>query len=261
MTSNRDLLNHEIGTPPPSTIDIDALIVRQRRLVRLRQTGIGLSAAAMTLAVASVLVLLPRAGVTPPDENVGASPTKVVIPPAPNPRKAEADRLTSALQGLVEQALPGVTLGKAPATMPGERPADPLKFVDRGTYFSAAATVTDATGTGTIRVSVGKESTQFRSDGACMEGPYPLDVKFQCSVIHAADGTPIEKATSDIGDNHYRRFYVEIIRADGNAVSIEVTNGVITGDSPYAAQRPLPLLTLAQVVAMVQEPSLATTLP
>jgi hypothetical protein len=258
MTTNRDLLDREIGTPPPSTIDIDALIGRQRRLVRLRQTGIGLSTAAMTLAVGAVLVFVPRAGEAP--EKVGASPTKVSIPPAPDPRKAEATRLTEALQSLVEQAFPGATFAKAPVSMPGERPADPLKFVDHGTYFSAAAVVTDTAGTGTISISVGKESTQFRMDRECMSGPYPKDVKFQCDVTSGEAGALIEKVTSDIGNSHFRRFYVEIIRADGNAVSIDVSNGVIEGDDPYVARRTLPLLTMAQALTMAQEPSLATTL-
>src|SRR5512139_2730007 len=115
MTTNRDLLNREIGTPPPSTIDIDALIVRQRRYVRLRQAGIGLSTAAMTLAVAAVLVLVPRAGVTPGSPDVAGSPTKTAIQPLPDPRKAEAARLTSALEGLIRQAMPDATFAEAPA--------------------------------------------------------------------------------------------------------------------------------------------------
>lgn len=256
MTTHRELLDREIGALPPSTIDIDALIVGQRRRARLRKAGLGGVVMAMVLAVGAVLVLLPRSGGMQWDRQVAASAS-----PSPDARQAEAARLSAALRQLVSQAFPGATLGKVPPTMLSEKPGEPLVFVDRGTHFEAAAVVTDAQGVGTIRVTVGKEDSQFRTDRACMTDPAPLDVKFGCEVVDAPGGEKIMRITAEIGFENYRRYLVEIIRADDNAVSIEVSNGVLDRDQPYRGQRPQPLLTLDQATAMVQEPSLATTLP
>ncbi|HZM78890.1 MAG TPA: hypothetical protein VFC19_24440 [Candidatus Limnocylindrales bacterium] len=250
MTTHRDLLDLEIGTPPPSTIDIDSLISRQRRRVRLRQVGFAGVAVAIVLAVGAAFLFLPR-GVR--------MEWDTAVPSEPPSRSAEATRLTAALQQLVSQAIPGATLAKAPPPISNAQPGDPLVFVDRGSHFEAAAVVTDAAGTGTIRVNVGKEDTQFRSERACMSDPAPLDVKYQCEVIPVPDGAILLRSSSEIGEENFHRFYVEIIRVDGNTVSVDVSNGVI-GDGPYRGQRPQPLLTMDQAIALAQEPSLATTL-
>lgn len=263
MNLHRDLMDREIGTPPPSTLDVDALITRQRRLGHVRQAGLGTLVMAVVVAIGAVLVLLPRSGDLQRDRQVGASPSPSAqpstAPPSLGTRAAEAARLTVALRQLVSQTLPGATLAKVPASRPGLQSADPLVFVDFGTYFSAAAVVTDAQGTGTITVSVGKEDTQFRADGACMSDPAPLDVKYQCEVKPGVGGINVLRSSSEIGNEHYLRFYLEIIRTDGNAVSVDVSNGVIESDKPYRGQRPQPLLTMDLAVALVQEPSLATT--
>ena len=256
MNTHRERLDREIGALPPSTIDIDALIVGQRRQVRLRKSGLGGLVMALVLAVGAVLVFLPRSGGMQWDRQVATSPS-----PPLDPRQAEAARLTAAWQQLVSQAFPGATLGKVPPTTLNERPGEPLVFVDLGTHFEAAAVVTDAQGTGTIKVSVGKEDSQFRNERACMTDPAPLDVRFSCEVVDAPGGEKIMRVTTEIGFEDFKRYLVEIIRADGNAVSIDVSNGVLENDQPYRGRRPQPLLTLDQATAMVQERSLGTTLP
>lgn len=258
MTTQRDLLDREIGTPPPSTIDIDALIARQRRHGRLRTAGLSAVVMVMVLTVGAVLVFLREPGGMQWDRNVGASPSPTA---AAKSRPDEAARLTAALRQLVSQLLPGATLAKAPETTPGQPAGEPLVFVDYGTHFSASAVVTDAAGTGTLTVSVGREDTLFRTERQCMTDPPPLDVDYQCKLVPSIDGVDIMRSSSGIGDENYLRFYVEIIRADGNAVSVDVTNGVLGNNDPYHGQRPQPLLTLDQAVAFVQETSLATTLP
>jgi hypothetical protein len=261
MTTQRDLLDREIGTPPPSTIDIDRLIARQRRRGHLRTTGLSGLVTALVLVVGAVLVLLPRAGDLERDRNVGASPSPSVSSSVSlSPRAAEAARLTEVLRQWFTQAFPGATLSRAPSSTGGAAPAEPLVFADFGTHFAAAAVVTDTAGTGTLTVAVGKEDTQFRTDSDCMSDPPPLDVKYSCEVVPAPGGGNILRASSEIGDDNYLRLYVEIIRADGNAVSIEVSNGVMDTNDPYHGQRPQPLLTLDQATVLVQEPSLATTL-
>jgi hypothetical protein len=249
MNPNRELLDREIGPPPPFPLSIDTLIVRQRRRARLRRAGFGGIAAA---AVTAVLVLLPGALGPQPDHQTQASPSPTAT--VPDLRATEAARLTGALRQLVSQALPGATLARTPAAQ-----SEPLVFADHGTHFAASAVVTDPAGTGTLRVSSGKEQTQFRDERACMQGPYPQDVVFDCNVIPGPDGSIIMRLTTDIGTEQFRRFLVEIIKADGSAVSVEVSNGVSENDQPYRGRRPQPLLTMDQAVAWVQEPSLATS--
>ena len=258
MTTNSDLLDLEIGTPPPSTMDVDRIIAQQRSRARMRQAGVGLCVVVMVLVIGAVLVVLPRVGTTPQHIQAVPSPSTATVQPPPDPRQQEAARLSAALKRLVEAALPGATYTKVPPSMPNAPQPDPLVFLDFGNYFEAQAIVTDAAGTGTIRVSVGKEQTQFRSDRTCPEGPYPNDARIDCHVKPAAGGGSMEQLTADIGSDHFRRHYVELIRTDDTAVSVEVSNGVLD-ENPFRARRPQPLLTLAQVIALVQEPSLNST--
>jgi hypothetical protein len=255
VTLHQNLLDGEIGTLPPSTLDIDALITRQRRQARLRNAGIGGLVVALVLMVGAVFVVLPRG------EGTDRIPVAESPSPSLSPRAAEAARLTAALQQLVSQALPGATLGKVPARRQGEQTAEPLVFVDRGTEFEAAAVVTDAQGPGIITVRVGKLESSFSAERACSSDPAPLDVRLQCEVVAGADGAIIMKLTADIGFENYRRHLVQVLRADGNEVWFEVSNGVPEIDKPDRGLRPQPLLTMDQALAMAQEPSLATTLP
>lgn len=258
MSTQRDLLDREIGTPPPSTIDIDSLIASQRRRGRLHTAALGGVVMVLVLAIGAVLVFLQGPGRMEWDRNVGASPSPTA---RPGSRPEEAARLTGALQHLMFPLMAAnASLARAPENVFGQQPGEPLVFVDYGTHFAAAAVITDGAGTGTITVTVGKEETQFRADGQCMTDPAPLDVRYDCEVLPSMGGANILKASSRIGEDNYQRFYVEIIRADGNAVSVDVTNGVLRDNEPYRAQRPEPLLTMNQALALVQEPSLVTTL-
>jgi hypothetical protein len=53
----------------------------------------------------------------------------------------------------------------------------------------------------------------------------------------------------------FQRHLVEVIRPDGNGVSVEVTNGAT---DPYVAQRRTTPLTTGQLIALVTDPMLAT---
>jgi hypothetical protein len=251
MTINQDLLDGEMGTPPPSTVNLDAVIARQRRWTRFRQAGLIGSVSLMTLAVVLVLTTFRGSGdpnLVPP----GADPT-----PTLSPREQEAARLGEALRQLLTQALPGAEfLDPDPDSFAEEPPTKALVFIDQGPYFLAGAQIRDADGISSITVAVGKEDTQFRSERACSSDPAPLDMKVNCEVVRGADGAITEKISNSSKFDGYKFHAAEIIRADDNAVHVVITNR--SGNETY---RPTPHLTFDQTVALAQAPELATTLP
>lgn len=104
MTRNQDLLDWEVGTPPPSVIDVDRVIARQRHRVRFSRAALVGSTGAMAVAFALVLGNLPHAA----DSNDANTPASAAQPAAaprvvlPSPPTAEefAARFTAALADL-----------------------------------------------------------------------------------------------------------------------------------------------------------------
>jgi hypothetical protein len=253
MTINQDLLDGEMGTPPPSAVNVDSVIARQRRWTRLRQAGLIGSVSLMTLAVALVLTTFRGSGdpnLAPP----GAGPT-----PTLSPREQEAARLSEALRQLLTQALPGAEfLDPEPDTYAEHPPTEALVFVDQDTYFLAGARLRDADGISTIVVAVGKEDTQFRSVRACSTDPAPRDMNVNCEVVSGTDGSITETISNSSKFDGYKFHAAEIIRTDDNAVHVIIMNR--SAEQPDVF-RPTPHLTLDQTIALAQAPELATTLP
>jgi hypothetical protein len=255
MTMNPDLLDAQMGTPPPTTVDVDRVIVRQRRRLRLKHVGVASSAGVMALAIALVLTNLPHAGTGKP-AGVGAAPTHSVrVTPTPaSSRDQEVARLTQVLRQLLTADLPHAQFLPFPQ---GYDPSVvPLAFIDQGDYFSANAAIKDAAGRGSISVSVGREQDSFRLDHGCSQDPPPLDVKVQCETHAGPGGATIMVLQTTRGN--YKRHVVEIYRKDGNSVMVDVSNGAA---APLKAQRATPPLTTDQVINLAVNPALGTTLP
>lgn len=263
MIGNQDLLDDEVGMPPPSGVDIDAVIARQQRRVRFQQLGLAATAGAIAVAVAVVFVSLPRAGGA---SKVGAAappPAAVAQAPAVSAHDQEAARLSVELQQIMASTVPDAHFLALPFSSP---PTPALTFAHQsngGEYYAATAEIKDPAGAGSITVDVGREDTQFRKDGACSTDRDPRDAKVTCQTLPGPDGAKVEVVTVTIGKKGFEHFRVEIIRADGNGVSVDVSNGVVNpnGTAGYVGQRPTPSLTLAQVTAVAENPNLATTLP
>jgi hypothetical protein len=253
MTINQDLLDVEMGTPPPSTVDVDAVIARQRRWSRLRQAGLIGGVSVMTLAVALVLTTLRGSGdpnLAPP--GAGSPPTATL-----SPREQEAARLSEVLRELLTAALPDAEfLDPTPDPFAEKPPEQALVFVDQGTHFLAGARIRDAEGIGTISVAVGREDTQFRSERACSTDPAPQDMNVNCEVVPGPEG-PTETISNSSKYDGYKFHAAELIRADDNAVHVIIMNR--SSDQPDVF-RPTPHLTLEQTIALARAPELATTL-
>jgi hypothetical protein len=269
VTREQDQLDHEMGTPPPSTVDLDEIIVRQRRLVRLRQLGVAGSAVAVAVVFTLVLAMLPRAGDARGTVQAGAThqPSPTASAPAPlTPRQREAVRLSTVLKRLMTEALPPAQFLPIPAGQfsvihPTDtvEPSNALVFLDAGSYFIAGAQIKDSAGTGTIIVSVGKEDTLFRQQRSCGTDPTPLDIRFSCKVVPDPAGAIIRLASTASKYTKYQAFLADMLRADGNGVFITITNSTTTG-TDLDTYRPSPPLSLSQTRALAEAPDLATTL-
>src|SRR5262245_60557656 len=90
MLSNKDLLDNEMGSPP-SVVDVETVIRRERRRVRYRRAGVTGVLAASAVAFALVLSALPDTGAT--HARVGGRP-KATATASPNlVTKSDAEAL------------------------------------------------------------------------------------------------------------------------------------------------------------------------
>ncbi len=277
MTYDQDLFDAEIGTPPPSTVDIDGVIARQRRRLWYQRSGLAVSGCAAAVAAVLVLGGLPGSGGPPTGVATGAASPAPSVPasgsatasaapsrtptgsPEVSARRKELARLTTALRQIMAQTLPGVQF------LPNADGAGPLEFVDAGSFFVASAAIRDARGTSSIRVSVGHEDTQFRRDRVCFSDPQPLDVHYTCRLQPGPNGGTVEVFTTEqtLDPTSYpnpiatfQTWRAELIQPNDTSVFVRATNG--SGGSENV-QRLAPALTSAQVIAIATNPALAPT--
>src|SRR5215467_5589151 len=79
MMTNQELLDHEMGSPP-SMVDVEKVIGRQRRRVRYQRVGAAGVLAASAVAFALVLSTLPHTGAAKRPQ-VGGKPTATATLP------------------------------------------------------------------------------------------------------------------------------------------------------------------------------------
>jgi hypothetical protein len=254
MNRNMEILDAEMGAPPPSTVDVAEVIARQQRLTRYRRFGAAMSTGVAVLAAALAVPVLSQTTAAGPGPH---QPAAVVTATPAHTRQAEADRLTAELQRLMAAALPGAQFLPNPYLAA----TGPLVFADQGSYFQATAIIKTSAGQGTVTVSVGKEDSQFRETRTCSTDPAPLDVThLKCNVQPVPGGGQVQVLSDTIGTKNYQHISANVIRPDGNAVWVHIANGVDDGHD-YVGRQPTPALTKAQTVALAEQPGLATTMP
>ena len=116
---NQQMLDELIGAPPPSTVDVGAIIVRQRRRQRWRRVAAGGSVAAgvaVAVFLGTGLVGGPRQENGPPPATASPSVTAAPSPSAtgfpletgtPAGRERTKDRLQEALEAALTEHAPG----------------------------------------------------------------------------------------------------------------------------------------------------------
>jgi hypothetical protein len=212
----QQLFDEAIGDPPPSTVDIDRVIDRQRRGMNRRRLGaLGGSLTVMLLAGALFWAVPPNDPA--PTAPVLGSPT--VSPPADN----EA-RLSKAANDAVTAAMPGVHLDATFEMLQDHK--------DTGLSYSGAALITVGGRRGRVSINV-----QAGSFTAYCQPAHP-----DCVTTTGPQGEKVWQ----VGDNN-----AVIVRGDGTAVTVNVA-----GIQPGAQRVSTPTITAAQVVAIGEYPGL-----
>ncbi|MCP2326943.1 hypothetical protein HDA40_005450 [Hamadaea flava] len=126
---NQQLFDQRLGTPPPSTIDLDDIIAQQRRRSVLRRTAALGSAAFASIVAITIAVSLaagpgPGRSPSPLAAEVSASSSAagfVLRVATAEQRQQSLDALQAALESALASTAPGVTWVYMP-DVPGEQP-------------------------------------------------------------------------------------------------------------------------------------------
>jgi hypothetical protein len=257
-----DALRDATDGAPPSTIDLDHLIVGEQRRRRVR-TGVG--AVLVTAALAAVPLALTTGGgaTAPPTYGTAGSPVASRVarssPPGDadpatripdaqvsdgprHPDAVHAANLTRAVLQRIDAMLPA-------ATFTDPRTGDPtLSF--RGTDalgYDASVTVQDAAGVGHVtlnyllRFPTCADGTTCESPPACPHAGGDTT----CTVL--ADGTKV--LVIRLSDGAFRHHQVALYRPGGAIVQVSANNGTAPQGAEKAptVTRPEPPLTVDQL--------------
>ncbi|WIX88391.1 hypothetical protein [Amycolatopsis sp. DG1A-15b] len=280
---SKDQFDAAIGVVPPSTVDVEAVLDRERRRARVRRvanpwTAAGAGVAAVAAGAVLVLapggpapsVVQPGAASTPPPSPEGCSrdprPTG-----APLREKTDvvADRLTTALTDAVRQRLAaGTTLGvHTLGQYPKGTQHGPLAFyhvfsapVAKDStcsggedYFMAAASTTEKTHKGNVWAIVTRLGGSAGPATEC--SPPPEKMQGSCDRRTGPHGeTIVEEMLTTPGGPTANR--VNVTKADGTGLIVEAQN--VAGDAKYGGEpdMPSPPLSLAQLAEVALDPSL-----
>lgn len=281
---SREQFDAAIGTAPASTVDIEAVLDRERRRARVRRVANPWTAAAAGVAAVAVAVaflpsgsggtaVVPGAAATPSapapsDDPCAADP----FPPqtgAPIPEKADvaASRLTGVLTAAVQQRV--ATGTKLQPHADGEYPKGkqhgPLTFFHvfsarvpyQGAcaggedYFSAAAATVHGSLKGNVWVVVTRLGGNATPSAEC--GKPPVDVQLSC-----------RRQTGPHGENIIEQTYgfrggvtlsqVDITKPDGTGVIIGAENVAGSAKKATEPDMPSPPLSLAQLREVALDP-------
>lgn len=276
---DRNIFDEAIGDVPPSTVDVDAVVARQRRAALVR--GLGTPAAVAAAAVVAVTVGAALAvpgglgsGSGGPSQQPSGAPTPTIspcaqpsdLPPIPGEPAEVAARLRAALDAAVREQLPDAQLTANSMAVYDGRQYEPLEFVHvyqeganyggscqgHQDYYLARATVTDPAGTGSILASVGRveEPGSFMLQCSatspertfCQERTGPGGERITVTTLVVGEGAIVHR--------------IDAVRPDGTMVTVDSQNvgSDIKEDGP--AQRPTPPLTHDQLIAIALIPGL-----
>ncbi|GHG09494.1 MULTISPECIES: hypothetical protein [Amycolatopsis] len=273
---SREQFDAAIGVVPPSTVDVEAVLDRERRRARVRRvanpwTAAGAGVAAV--AAGAVLVLAPGdpgpslvqpgAAPPPPSSNACRLPSRPTGAPPKEKVTVAADRLTTVLTAAVQQRVAaGTTLGVHPfGQYPKGTQHGPLTFYhvfsaqveEDGVcsggedYFMAAASTTEKAHKGAVWAIVTRLGGNATPATEC--GPLPEDTQGSCRPWTGPHGeTIVETTFTTPGGPTVNR--VNVTKPDGTGVVIEAQNtarDAKLGDAPDMPSPPLDLGQLAQV--------------
>jgi hypothetical protein len=262
----QQLFERIIGEPPPSTVDVEQIIRRERRGRRRRWlggAGAGLAAAAVTLSIGAVGAA--RTGGPPPS---GAQPPATV--PAPSSVdpgrdvRDSSERLSRAMREAVRRVAPAAELagapGRAPLFVKGLRletrtnvPSPRVGgMLPKGDVFVGGADVWvgDRHGHLNIEVSMGAHHPAL----ACG----PPRKQPGCSEVEGPGGAQVIRLTTGkvVADRQGTAYTVIAQFADGRAVQIEHDNLVRGEQRAGGRLSARPPLSVDQLTRIALDPAL-----
>jgi hypothetical protein len=263
----QQLFDELIGTSPASTIDIDGIVKRQRRIGAARRLG-GSMAAVLALAVAGGVALSSHAG---PAGTAPATPLAQASSPAADVQfrlvydtqetaAATAKRLSRELDQALRKEAPAATWIRNP-DFPREfqgLDGQPLKVMymerkDGTNYFSGGKGVLNEGRKGSLNLHIYPESWQIMGPGpdhydwSCtLPGDATTDIR-ACTPGKAPNGAKLKIVTDHDKKSLLVWYYVAIELPDNRVLTLEVSNEF--GGDGTIAQAGSPL-TLEQVRAI-----------
>jgi len=290
---DKQVFDDAIGEVPRSTVDVDAVIRRGRRAVLVRRVANPVVAAgvAVVLLVGVVAYSLtsdddtPRIG-TPPtaSERPSVTTTKsqppgtpdVPIPPKPavcdDPSRVEEtqvaiDRLNAVVGPLVVAHAQPLDLTASPGAFIDGVQYGPLEFfqvtghssdlvpICQGDYLLARATTRTPDGDGNIMVLIAPSQYEGGVAGGGCGPPEVTPSQTECTELTPGPGLSAMTSTT-VSDNGVTKYRVDVTKADGTELIIEVENSATSSkiaDGPTAS---LPALTKDEILLLALEPQL-----
>ncbi|MCR6489365.1 hypothetical protein M8542_41770 [Amycolatopsis sp. OK19-0408] len=279
---SREQFDAAIGTAPASTVDVEAVLDRERRRARVRRvanpwTAVGAGVAAVAAGAAFVFApgepaatLVPG---NPPSAPPSPDPCGLVMPQtgAPIPEKADtaANRLSGVLTAAVQQRVAaGTTLQPhAQGEYPKGTPHGPLAFfhvfsaqVRNGStcsggedYFMAAATTAGPAGKGNVWAIATRLGGNATPATECTDPPE--GTQGSCDRTTGPHGETVVALTfSSPGQATVNQ--VNVVKPDGTGVIVEAENIASSAKQPLPPDMPSPPLSLAQLTEVALDPGL-----
>ncbi|MFE9651753.1 hypothetical protein [Micromonospora sp. NPDC006431] len=236
--SYRQFLDEAIGDSPVSTIDVDQVIMRQRRNRRLRRWGVCGGAAAAVLGVTATAALgLPSVGRQPaPAER----PRITTVAGTPE----DVARLDAAAKAAVERAAPGVTWGTSggPPLHHGGDPRNGGEDPSNGVAsYRGYGTITVNGVKARLSIFINRQQGNRSREAPCVERP---EVNQTCRESVGPNGeritlvnmSRVEQASS--GRRHIRdNRYLLVHRPDDSGVSVLLESAASTGGFALTAEQ------------------------
>lgn len=278
---SREQFDAAIGVVPVSTVDVEAVLDRERRRARVAIPGMTAGAAVAAVVVGAAFVFAPGepAKVLVPANTPSASPDPCAATPfppqtgAPIPEKTDvaANRLTGVLTAAVQQKVAhGTELQPhAGGEYPKGKQHGPLTFFHVFSarvrhdgycsggedYFMAAATTVDGSRKGNVWAVVTRLGGIATPATEC--GDPPENMQQACERKAGPHGeTVVEETLSSPGQATSNR--TNVTKPDGTGVMVEAQN--VADDAkkqhPGGPDMPAPPLSLAQLTDIALDPGL-----
>ncbi|PRY35748.1 hypothetical protein [Umezawaea tangerina] len=270
---DKTLFDEAIGTVPPSTVDVEGIIARQRRAERFRLSAHPWAAAAglAVVAVGAAAVLAPGgttdAGGGPPGGCGSLLPT---APPLAEDETAVSARLSRVFAKAVEGMVPLGSTGFGPTSAADypvgtrHRPFEfyhafsPIADDDQGgcsggeDHFAGGAALSGKVVNGNVTAVVSRLGGHATPMAECAAGSVELT---GCERSTRSDGTVVV-VTTIAGATGVRTFRADVTKPDGTGVIVQAANVTTDGKSAGAPEAAEPPLTHDQLVRVALDPGM-----